>query len=198
MNNQKYRNTIAVLMMSAALMTLAAVLPLRTFASENIPVVTDISVTYIVNGNVKKAGGDVFTLTADDPQSPMPEGSIDGKKEITIRDEGSYSFGDILYERPDVHWYTITRNIEKKKGAVKDDSVFRVKVIAQNDGNGYVLVYRDGSDEKDELVYKDRVAPDTGEDNSLMIYSIMGAAAAAALAVYAAFARKSKRKSVKH
>lgn len=198
MNNQKYRNTIAALMVFTALMTIAATLPARAFASENIPVTTDIRVTYIVDGNVKKAGGDVFTLTADDPQSPMPEGSIDGKKEITIRDEGSYSFGDILFERPDVHWYTVTRNIEKRKGAVKDESVFKVKVIAQNDGNGYVLVYRDGSDEKEELIYKDRVAPDTGEDNSLMIYSIMGAAAAAALAVYAALARKSKKKGVRH
>ena len=35
-----------------------------------------------------------------------------------------------------------------KKGVVKDTSIYRAKVIALNDGHGYVLVYKNGSDEK--------------------------------------------------
>lgn len=167
------------------IMIIVVMQPAKIFASENIPVVTDIKVTYIVDGNVKTAGGDRFTLTADDPQSPMPEGSTGGEKTITIRDEGSFSFGDICYERPDIYWYTITRDVAEKKGVIKDDTVYRAKVIALNDGHGYVLVYKDGSDKKHELIYTDRVAPETGDMNTLAFTAAMFALAAAAFVLTA-------------
>ena len=138
----------------------------------------------------------MFTLTPDDPRSPMPEGSDDGKKTISIKDEGSFSFGDIRYDGPGEHWYTVTRDITERKGVVKDDSIYRAKVIALNDGHGYVLVYKNGSDEKHELVYMDRVAPATGDHNKLMIYSCMAVAAAAALAVFAAAAVRNRKREV--
>jgi hypothetical protein len=83
----------------------------------------------------------------------------------------------------------ITRDVTEKKGVTKDDSVYRAKVIALNDGHGYVLVYREGSDEKQELVYKDRVAPDTGDSAEFVAYAVVLAAAACALAVLAAVRR---------
>ena len=83
----------------------------------------------------------------------------------------------------------ITRDVKEKKGVTKDDSVYRAKVIALNDGHGYVLVYREGSDEKQELVYKDRVAPDTGDSAEFVAYAVVLAAAACALAVLAAVRR---------
>lgn len=178
----------------AAMIIISAIMPLPAFAGENIPVTIDITVTYIVDGNVKTAGGDSFILEPDDPASPMPEGTEGGKKRITITDEGSFSFGEIRYERPDVYWYTVTRDLTDRKGVIKDNPVYRAKVIALNDGHGYVLVYRKGSDEKEELVYKDRVAPATGDGNPLIIYLGILAAAAATLAVFAALAvRDSER-----
>ncbi len=178
----------------AAMIILSVIMPLPAFAGENIPVTIDITVTYIVDGNVKTAGGDSFILEPDDPASPMPEGTEGGKKRITITDEGSFSFGEIRYERPDVYWYTVTRDLTDRKGVIKDNPVYRAKVIALNDGHGYVLVYRKGSDEKEELVYKDRVAPATGDGNPLIIYLGILAAAAATLAVFAALAvRDSER-----
>lgn len=196
MTNHLYRKTAAALMLIAVLTAASAVFPRPVFAGENVPVTIDIKVTYIVDGNAKTAGGDRFTLTADDPLSPMPEGSDGREKTITIRDEGSFSFGDIRYERPGVHWYTITRETTEKKGVVKDDPVYRAKVIALNDGHGYVLVYENGSDEKHDLVYMDRVAPATGDDNRLKIYSGMALAAAAALAAYAAAAVRNRKREV--
>lgn len=166
---------IAVMMLLAALAAPAA------FAAENIPVTIEIPITYIVNGNDETAGGDEFTLTADDPDAPMPEGSAGGKKTINIKKEGSYSFGNIYYDRPEVWWYTVSRSLTEKKGVMKDDSVYRVKVIALNDGHGYVLAYLEGSNEKHELVYTDRVAPETGDYSMLMIYAGLAAVAAAAL-----------------
>lgn len=182
-------------MMLAALLLLSAVLPAPAFASENVPVMLEIPITYIVNGNAAMAGGDRFTLEPDDPEAPMPEDSAGGKKTITIREEGGYSFGSIYYDRPEIWWYTIRRELTDKKGVTKDDSVYRAKVIALNDGQGYVLVYLEGSDEKHELVYTDRVAPDTGDrDTGLIIYSVMALAAAAALGSFAAFRSGNRKK----
>ncbi|MBR1987191.1 MAG: hypothetical protein IKA94_01510 [Mogibacterium sp.] len=178
---------LRVLLVPGLMLILAA--PATAFARENIPVSIDIPVTYIVSGNDKTAGGDTFTLTPDDPAAPMPPESEGGKKSIKISGEGTYSFGEIYYDRPEIWWYTITRDVTEKKGVTKDDSVYRAKVIALNDGHGYVLVYREGSDEKQELVYKDRVAPDTGDSAEFVAYAVVLAAAACALAVLAAVRR---------
>ena len=178
---------LRVLLVPGLMLILAA--PATAFARENIPVSIDIPVTYIVSGNDKTAGGDTFTLTPDDPAAPMPPESEGGKKSIKISGEGTYSFGEIYYDRPEIWWYTITRDVTAKKGVTKDDSVYRAKVIALNDGHGYVLVYREGSDEKQELVYKDRVAPDTGDSAEFVAYAVVLAAAACSLAVLAAVRR---------
>jgi hypothetical protein len=178
---------LRVLLVPGLMLILAA--PATAFARENIPVSIDIPVTYIVSGNDRMAGGDTFTLTPDDPAAPMPPESEGGKKSIKISGEGTYSFGEIYYDRPEIWWYTITRDVKEKKGVTKDDSVYRAKVIALNDGHGYVLVYREGSDEKQELVYKDRVAPDTGDSAEFVAYAVVLAAAACALAVLAAVRR---------
>ncbi len=194
MNNQMFRRTVVTGVLLAVVMLLQAALPEQAFAGENVPVKTDISVTYIVNGNAESAGGDVFTLTADEPGTPMPGGKAGGSKSITIGKEGTYSFGEICYDRPDVYWYTITRDATEKKGVKKDDSVYRAKVIALNDGHGYVLVYKKGNKEKEELVYTDQTAPETGDGNRLLIYSAMALAAAAVLAVLATVRRNNERK----
>ena len=178
---------LRVLLVPGLMLILAA--PATAFARENIPVSIDIPVTYIVSGNDRAAGGDTFTLTPDDPAAPMPPESEGGRKSIKISGEGIYSFGEIYYDRPEIWWYTITRDVTEKKGVTKDDSVYRAKVIALNDGHGYVLVYREGSDEKQELVYKDRVAPDTGDSAEFVAYAVVLAAAACALAVLAAVRR---------
>lgn len=198
MKDQSFKTTAAALL--AALTVLASLTPANVFAASNVPVTVDIAVTYIVEGNSGIAGGDTITLAADDPSSPMPGGSKAGKKTITIRDEGTYSFGDIRFEKPGVHWYTITRDLTKKNGVSKDGSVYRAKVIALNDGHGYVLVFKEGSDEKTELVYTDRAAPETGDTGQLLLYCCLTVAAAATLAaltVYRSWRQKKKRGLVK-
>lgn len=196
MNNHIYRTAVVTGVLLAALIVISAFLPVRVFAGENIPVTVDIKITYIVDGNAGKAGGDRFTLTADDPGAPMPAGTVDGKKTITVKEEGSYGFGDIRFESPEVFWYTITREVTEKKGVVKDSPVYRAKVIALNNGHGYVLIYKNGSSEKTESVYKDRVSPVTGDDSVIIIYAGMMAAAAAALTVFAAAGRRNRKKEV--
>ena len=191
------RKTHIIKILAGLLMPLniliCAVFPLIAFASENVPVTIDIPLTYIVRGNDKEAGGDCVTLTPDDPAAPMPADSSGGKKTIKISGEGSYSFGQIYYDRPEVWWYTITREVTQKKGVTKDDTVYKAKVIALNDGHGYVLVFREGSDEKQELIYEDRVAPDTGDTSDIASYAVIMAAAACALIIFAVIRIKTKK-----
>jgi hypothetical protein len=71
-------------------------------------------------------------------------------------------------------------------------------VIALNDGHGYVLVFKEGSDEKSELVYVDKVAPATGDTQSLLLYCGITIAAAASLAVYTASRAKNRRRETKN
>ncbi len=187
------RNTIPGTIF-AMLMCLIVILPSPVFAGGNIPVTIDIPLTYIVNGNEDAAGGDRFTLVPDGPQTPMPDSAAGGTKSVDIKREGTYSFGNIYYDRPGIWWYTITRDITEKKGVTKEDSVYRVKVIALNDGQGYVQAYRDGSDEKYEIVYTDRVAPETGDGSILVVYLGIALAAAAAFMIIAVLRRRNKNK----
>lgn len=182
----------------AVLMFFTSSIPAGVFAGSNTAVTADIQVTYKVEGNAETAGGDRVILTADDPSSPMPGGTDGGKKTITMRDEGTYSFGSIHYKEPGVHWYTVTRELTKKKGVTKDRSAYRVKVVALNDGRGYVLVFKEGSDEKSELTYVDRVAPETGDTGRVLIYGIMMFSAAALLAASAVLRIRNKRKEVRN
>lgn len=191
MTKKSITKTVMGLLMAVIVLASAAI-PSAVFASENVPVTVEIPITYIVHGNDKKAGGDTFVLTADDPEAPMPEGAEDGEISIDISREGTYSFGEITYERPNVWWYTVTRETTKKKGVKKDDSEFRVKVIALNDGHGYVLVYRDGSEKKSELVYEDHVSPATGDTNRIICLG-MSFAVVAAILLYVGV-RKRERK----
>jgi len=181
----KKRLAIAITMALMAVMALSS----TVFAGVNIPVDIDIPITYIVHGNDRVAGGDTFILTPDDPEAPMPEDAVDGEASIKITREGNYSFGTIHYDRPEVWWYTVSRDVTKKKGVMKDNTVFRVKVIALYDGHGYINVFAKGSDKKCELVYIDKVSPKTGDNNTL----IYAGTAFAALAVILGFVAIKKR-----
>jgi hypothetical protein len=198
MKDHVIRMTALAAVLMAVVVLFAPLAAARVFAGSNIPVTIDIPVKYVVKGNASLAGGDEVTLIADDPSSPMPGGTEDGVKTINLTNEGTYSFGEIYYEKPGVHWYTIIRAVKEKKGVTKDDSIYKAKVIALNDGQGYVLVYKEGSDEKCELVYTDRVAPDTGDTGRLLIYCGMTIAAAAALALFAVSGIRNRRKEAKN
>ena len=195
MKDQFYRITAAVWVIMAALMMCATA---GVFAGSNKAVTADITVTYIVKGNAGTAGGDTVTLTPDDPASPMPGGTEAGKKTITIRNEGSYSFGEMRYDSPGVHWYTITRNVTKRKGVTKDDSVYKAKVIALNDGHGYVVAYKEGSDEKCEPVYTDKVAPLTGDSGRMIFYCVITLAAAVPFAALTVIRIRNRRKEARN
>jgi len=67
----------------------------------------DPPVVKTVQGNPAQQYTFTFRLVAQDPANPMPAGSIDGVKEITITGSGSAEFGVWSYTEPGVFIYEV-------------------------------------------------------------------------------------------
>jgi len=143
------------------------------------------------NNTTLKTGRHTFVLTAKDPGFPMPEGSKDGKKQVTISSNENFSFGNIHYNRQGVYEYEITRNTIKSKDIQEDDSKYNVRVAVFNDGKVVTVLEKSGIDGKpDKVVYTDKYVKHsdgsngndgstrTGDDARLMLSgAILGASA---------------------
>lgn len=147
-------------------------------AAANIPVTVDIPVRYIAAnpedagsgedtgstadtagaaGTADAADSDaggggtrILRLTPDTPGAPMPAGTVNGVKELQLQEAGETSFGEITYSRPDIYDYTIDDS---------GGSTYHVRVIAMNDGQGSMIITREGLDGKTELVFQERLQP---------------------------------------
>ena len=119
--------------------------------------------------------------------SPMPEETENGVKKAITQPGGSFSFGEIIFEKPGSYEYTVCREERSIKNAAADNSVFRVRVDVFSDGT-YTLIYqREGSEGKpDEIIYSDTFTPDhtidrtkvkTGDSLSLNKYILSFASA---------------------
>ncbi len=64
----------------------------------------------ITGGNPAKDSTFRFTLTGAD-NAPMPKGSVDGKKSVTITGEGQTDFGKITFTRAGTYTYKVTENL---------------------------------------------------------------------------------------
>lgn len=136
--------------------------------ANNMPYTVSVPIEYAVKGVIPDAGGDTFMLTPSGSGEPMPDGSDRNVSRIRIKKPGKYSFDEIVIRKPGVYEYSIRRNVTEKKGVRKDDSVFRVKIVAENTGEAHVVTYISGSEKKSPVVYTDRVSvfgtPKTGDD----------------------------------
>lgn len=149
------------------------------------------------NNTTLRTGRHTFVLTAKDPGFPMPKGSKDGKKQVTISSNENFSFGNIHYDKQGVYEYEITRNTIKSKDIQEDDSKYTVRVAVFNDGKVVTVLEKSGIDGKpDKVVYSDKYVKHsdgsngkdgnngndgstrTGDDASLMLSgAILGASA---------------------
>lgn len=75
-----------------------------------------------------------FTLTAKDKSFPMPEGSKDGVKEMTIHGAGSKEFGEILFEKPGEYSYSIAEKKGSVNGYTYDTTVYEVTYSVTREG----------------------------------------------------------------
>ena len=158
------KNFISVLLTAAVV--LAA---FSTFCYADSPAAVSI------DGTLELEGGHIYEddqwfLLSTTGDCPMPGGSSGGVKRSPLLQDGSFSFGEIFYDRPGIYEYTVSREIAPKDDVTMDDSVYKVTVEILSDGTSAVFYQKDGSDGKpDKISYVDRYSPpdkETGEKKS--------------------------------
>lgn len=91
----------------------------------------DPSVKKTVSGTPPKDTSFVFKLTADDPSYPMPAGSVNGMKTITIVGSGEKNFGTWSYTKAGIFYYTITEVNTDESGYTYDTAVYTIADIVK-------------------------------------------------------------------
>lgn len=134
--------------------------------------------THKVENNVSlKTGRHTFVLTAEN-NSPMPEGSQNGKKSVTINSNESFSFGEINFTKQGTYSYTVSRDLTKSENLKEDDAVYKCNVAVFADGSSVVVFEKVGTEGKpNSIVYTDKYIPPekkevkTGDTHLIFIYS---------------------------
>lgn len=93
-----------------------------------VPVISvDPPVTKRIVGNTPtSASSFVFVMKANKAEYPMPSGSNNGIKEITVIGTGTSEFGTINFTEPGVYEYTIYEKNTGAAGYTYDNSVFTI------------------------------------------------------------------------
>lgn len=154
---------------------------LASYAEKIHSVIIDIPVKYIASGGDHSAGSCEYRLKPVTAGAPMPEGTVNGIKTITMEKTGTTSFGRIKFTRPDVYEYTVTRTSihkDEAKGnktgknkseryisgiskSEEDQAIYHVKAIALNSGAGSLIITKEGEKGKTEILFADTVSAKT-------------------------------------
>lgn len=81
-----------------------------------------------------------FLLTAKDIENPMPEGSADGVKKITILGSGEGEFGTWKYTREGTYYYTISEEIVSDSEYDYDQSVYTITDTVKEADNQLAVI----------------------------------------------------------
>ena len=104
-------------------------------------VMVDPPVVKTVTGSPATDGVFVFKLVAQDRANPMPRGSVNGVKTITVIGSGNNDFGTWSYTQEGTYYYTIYEVNTGEAGYIYDDAVYTitdsVKAV-----NGQLVVMR--------------------------------------------------------
>ena len=83
-----------------------------------------------------------FKLTAQNPTDPMPAGSVNGVKTITITGTGTAYFGKWSYSQPGTYYYTVSEVNTGAAGYTYDTVVFTITDMVRDDGEGELILTR--------------------------------------------------------
>lgn len=160
---------------------------------------TDPPVEKIVKGDPKEDATFTFELRADDITNPMPAGSRDGVKQVTLKGAGKTEFGSWQYTEPGTYKYTVKEINTGDSNYKYDDTVYHLtdkvslkgkKLVLKRtlvDGNGnevdgmakftFVNEYKPGSNPPGPN-------PKTGDySNIIWLICMMAGAACIAIAI---------------
>lgn len=109
--------------------------------ASNPAIMVDPPVKKTVSGNPSGKGVFKFSLTAGKKTNPMPEGSMEGKKVITIQGEGEAEFGVWSYTNAGIYRYTISEENTGEKGYRYDKTIYTITDTLE-DKDGQLMVTR--------------------------------------------------------
>lgn len=104
-------------------------------------VMVDPPVKKTVIGNPDKKGTFTFKLEARDKTSPMPSGSEDGVKLMTIIGPGEEDFGTWSYMKSGIYYYTISEVDNSEERYTYDTQIYTITDNVKNE-NGQLVVTR--------------------------------------------------------
>lgn len=101
----------------------------------------DPPVQKTVSGSPSKAGTFTFSLTASNRENPMPAGSVNGVKTMTIVGQGEKDFGTWKYTKEGTYYYTISEVNDGEAGYTYDTTVYTITDVVK-DTDGQLTVAR--------------------------------------------------------
>ena len=105
-------------------------------------ITVDPPVKKVIDGNPTGRTDFNFKLVADDPSFPMPEGSVDGVKNVTINNEGEAEFGRYDYTESGIYSYKVYEEQEGKDGYTYDTIVYFLVDTVTSDEDGSLSLSR--------------------------------------------------------
>lgn len=85
-----------------------------------------------VSGNPPRTSTFTFLLTAKNRANPMPEGSVNGVKTMTIAGSGKKDFGTWIYTREGTYYYTISEENTGESRYTYDTTVYTITDIVKD------------------------------------------------------------------
>ena len=102
----------------------------------------DPTVRKTVSGNPDHMSTFTFKLAAQDASNPMPDGSINGVKTITITGSGTSEFGTWSYESEGVYYYTVYEADTGERGYTYDAAVYTITDTVREDDDVQLVLSR--------------------------------------------------------
>lgn len=116
-----------------------------TPASSNSEFVQEPTVQKIISGNPTKATEFIFELNSKNIDNPMPSGSVNGIKNITVTGEGTKGFGTWTYSEEGTYYYTVYEVDKGESGYIYDKTIYTLTDTVK-DKNGKLEVNRNITD----------------------------------------------------
>lgn len=127
----------------------------NTYSAKPVTVGTSdgFQVSKTLDGRDWNADAFTFILESVDVSAPMPSGSTNGVKEITIREDAgedykwgeviSETFGEIVYDKPGTYVYTIAEKMPASSdylpGMSYSGAIYRIEVVVVDNGTGQLV-----------------------------------------------------------
>lgn len=148
---------------------------------------TDPPVKKTVSGNPSKASEFTFALVAGNPLNPMPAGSVDGVKTITIVGSGEAEFGTWSYSKAGTYYYTVYEVNVGESGYTYDTAVYTFTDTVREENGQFVLsrvVTNDLNKQVSTLTFINKytsgsgsgsggTGPKTGDDSNNTFYIVL-------------------------